>query len=59
MHEGWHKFTFGNFPNYALAKEKRNEKSNLSTQPFVTSYNNGNRITVQEGLMISNQTWLK
>ncbi len=59
MQDGWHKFTFGNFPTYALAKEKRNEKSNLSTQPFVTSYNNGNRITVQEGLMISNQTWLK
>jgi len=59
MHDGWHKFTLGNFPTYALAKEKRNEKSSLSTQPFVTSYNNGNRITVQEGLMISNQTWLK
>jgi hypothetical protein len=59
MHDGWHKFTFGNFPTYALAKEKRNEKSSLSTQPFVTSYNNGNRITVQEGLMISNQTWLR
>ncbi len=59
MHNGWHKFTFGNFSTYALAKEKRNEKSNLSTNPFVTSYNNGNRITVQEGLMISNQTWLK
>jgi hypothetical protein len=59
MHDGWHKFTFGNFPTYALAKEKRNEKSGLTTQPFVTSYNNGNRITVQEGLMISNQTWLK
>jgi hypothetical protein len=59
MHDGWHKFTFGNFSTYATAKEKRNEKSNLSTQPFVTSYNNGSRITVQEGLMISNQAWLK
>lgn len=57
--DGWHKFTFGNFPSYAAAKSKRNEKAYLPTNPFVAAYNNGTRITVQEGLMISNQTWVK
>lgn len=60
MHEGWHKFTVGGFDIY---KEARNHREVVKTQnkikgPFVTAYNAGNRITVQEALMITNQKWV-
>lgn len=60
MHEGWHKFTVGGFPVYGEARNYREavkESYNIKG-PFVTAYNNGNRITVQEALMISKQTWV-
>jgi len=60
MHEGWFKFTVG---GYQLYSEARNKRENLAPfnlpGPFVTAYNNGNRITVQEALMISKQQWVK
>ncbi len=60
MHEGWFKFTVGGYAQYA---EARNKRENLAPYnlpgPFVTAYNNGNRITVQEALMISKQQWVK
>jgi hypothetical protein len=60
MHEGWFKFTVGGYGQYA---EARNKRENLAPYnlpgPFVTAYNNGNRITVQEALMISKQQWVK
>lgn len=60
MHEGWFKFTVGGYSQYA---EARNKRENLAPYnlpgPFVTAYNNGNRITVQEALMISKQQWVK
>jgi hypothetical protein len=60
MHEGWHKFTVGGYPQYASAKEKREELAPYNLPgPFVTAYNNGSRITVQEALMISKQQWVK
>ncbi len=61
MHEGWHKFTLNNVSTYKLARDKREElKQNQQIQgPFVTAYNSGTRITVQEALMISNQKWVR
>lgn len=61
-HEGWFKFTTGGFPAYATARDMRVElanSGNVNTGPFVTAYNSGNRITVQEALMISGQKWVK
>jgi hypothetical protein len=59
MHDGWFKYTIGEFSEYAEAKTLRNQKSSLPTGPFVSAYNQGNRITVQEALMVTRQTWIK
>lgn len=59
MHDGWFKYTIGQFSEYAAAKLLRNQKSSLPTGPFVTAYNQGNRITVQEALMVTRQSWIK
>jgi hypothetical protein len=62
MHEGWNKYTIGGYNTYADARNNReSSKSNygLDTGPFVTAYNNGERITVQEALMITNQRWVQ
>jgi len=61
-HEGWVKYITGQFNVYKQARDKR--ESLLAAQhnfpgPFVTAYNAGERITVQEALMISNQQWFK
>ena len=59
-HDGWIKYTTGDFENY---KEARNKRENLKKYnfpgPFVTAYNNNERITVQEALMISKQNWVQ
>lgn len=61
-HEGWIKYTTGQFDVY---KQARNEREGLISAghnfpgPFVTAYNDGSRITVQEALMISNQKWFQ
>jgi hypothetical protein len=61
MHEGWHKFTLNTVDTYRLARDKREElKQNQQINgPFVTAYNSGSRITVQEALMIANQKWVR
>jgi hypothetical protein len=62
MHEGWNKYTIGGYPEYRAARDNREQvktNNNLNTGPFVTAYNNGQRITVQEALMISSQKWVK
>lgn len=60
MHEGWHKFTVGGFNVYSDARNHRESvrETNKITGPFVTAYNGGARITVQEALMISKQQWV-
>jgi len=60
MHEGWSKYTLGNFNEYKQTRDHREEiRGKGVINPFVTAYNNGKRITVQEALMVSNQKWFK
>jgi len=57
---GLNKYTNGSFADYNGAHDQRNEiRTNGGTDAFVTAYNNGNRITVQEALMITTQKWIQ
>ncbi len=61
-HEGWIKYITGQFDVYKAARDKR--EALVAAQhnfpgPFVTAYNQGERITVQEALMITNQKWFQ
>ncbi len=62
-HQGWVKYTTENtYPIYKEARNRRNEITGGGHKfdgPFVTAYNDGLRITVQEALMITNQKWFK
>lgn len=60
-HAGWYKYTSGNYDKYVLARNRREEiKEGYQFRgPFVTAYNAGERITVQEALLISKQKWVK
>ncbi|MCX6182474.1 MAG: hypothetical protein NT150_11145 [Bacteroidetes bacterium] len=61
MHEGWHKYVVGEFSVYKDARDHREvvKTENKVVGPFVTAYNKGVRITVQEALMISGQKWVQ
>jgi len=61
-HEGWVKYTTGKYVEYKQARDAREEitqKHNRLPGPFVTAYNQGERITVQEALLLSSQQWYK
>jgi hypothetical protein len=50
---------------YTQYKDARDARVKITTEssklpgPFVTAYNDGERITVQEALLISKQLWYK
>lgn len=60
MHNGLTKFVIGKHDEYKSARDARETvKSKGVSDAFVTAYNLGRRITVQEALMISNQKWFR
>ncbi len=61
-HEGWIKYTTGRYAAYKDARDQRQAFVSAGHQfpgPFVAAYNNGERITVQEALMITQQRWVQ
>lgn len=58
--DGWIKYTTGYHEIYKAARNDR-ERIKMAYEkfqgPFVTAYNDGVRITVQEALMITDQKW--
>ncbi len=61
-HQGWIKYVTGRFGSYSEARDQRVSFVTAGHNfpgPFVTAYNNGDRITVQEALLLSNQKWIQ
>ena len=58
-HDGWIKYTVGSNSSYSDARDSRNElKIYNFPGPFVTAYNYGERISVQEALILTSQNWV-
>ena len=60
MHEGWHKYTVGDYKKYMDARKQKDiaAKNYKINGTCVTAYNSGTRITVQEVLMITKDEWI-
>lgn len=61
-HEGWIKYVTGSYADYKNARDQRVnyvQSGHNFPGPFVTAYNDGRRITVQEALVISKQQWVQ
>ncbi len=61
-HQGWIKYVTGSHTDYKTARDQRVsyvQAGHNFPGPFVTAYNNGERITVQEALLISKQQWVQ
>lgn len=60
MAQGFTKYTIGSHKEYKSAHDARDIIKNKGVVgPFVTAYNSGKRITVQEALMITSQKWFR
>ena len=58
-HNGWIKYTVGVNSKYNKARDSRNELNKFKFPgPFVTAYNYGERISVQEALILTSQNWV-
>ena len=61
-HQGWIKYVTGSYGQYKEARDQRTsyvQAGHNFPGPFVTAYNNGERITVQEALVLSSQQWVQ
>ncbi len=61
-HQGWIKYVTGSYGQYKDARDQRTsyvQAGHNFPGPFVTAYNNGERITVQEALVLSSQQWVQ
>jgi cell division protein FtsN len=60
IHNGLNKYMVGKFNEYKSARDHREStRAKGLNGAFVTAYNFGKRITVQEALMMLNQKWFK
>ncbi|HEX7413404.1 MAG TPA: SPOR domain-containing protein, partial [Bacteroidia bacterium] len=60
MQDGYTKCIIGKFNEYKIARDNRETvRGKGVNDAFVTAYNSGKRITVQEALMVSNQKWYR